>query len=168
MYIYARSLHPFPHERVESGHETKSNTQWLDIKALPGSIANHYIWVARVSSLAFYCSHRSSTTPQWQSYLVGWQLHMPRVSKVQSIFISRQLKIFPLFCYSVIPYSAFYRHLKDSLAGPQWDQEQQKLKYTLYGSSWQKEKCFRLATNRAITSSDRVAAVILVGWQQIL
>jgi len=31
-----------------------------------------------------------------------------RVGRVQSIFISGQLKVIPLFRYSVIPYSAFY------------------------------------------------------------
>ena len=31
-----------------------------------------------------------------------------RVGRIQSIFISGQLKVIPLFRYSVIPYSAFY------------------------------------------------------------
>ena len=49
----------------------------------------------------------SSTTQQWQSYLAGWQLHVP-CRQSSKHFISGQLKVIPLFRYSVIPYSAFY------------------------------------------------------------
>ena len=49
----------------------------------------------------------SSTTQQWQSYLAGWQLHVP-CQQSSKHFISGQLKVIPLFRYSVIPYSAFY------------------------------------------------------------
>ena len=50
---------------------------------------------------------RTPLQQQWQSYNAGWQLHVP-CRQSSKHFISGQLKVIPLFRYSVIPYSAFY------------------------------------------------------------
>ena len=50
----------------------------------------------------------SSTTQQWQATsLDNNNLHVP-CRQCSKHFISGQLKVIPLFCYSVIPHSAFY------------------------------------------------------------
>ena len=53
----------------------------------------------------------SSTTQQWQS----------RVGRIQSIFISGQLNVIPLFRYSVILYSVFYSVPELTLCSVRWD-----------------------------------------------